>query len=422
MNYHALHTVLSGIYHIDPLQISSYEFLLDALRNGFDFEVDQDKDEFRSYTLDNVMANTVGAGSAPQATKIAVHQQRGIMLKDSMGCGHIGTRELGHRLAQQDANDDVMAQIIIFETGGGASNSPIEIADAIAKCEKPVYAWIDGMCCSAGIYSASYCKEIFAHRSTDWVGSIGTYAEYRGFKSGEKDGQGQYHYRVYATKSDHKNKSYEELIQNGNVTFVKEMVDLHRDRFERDILKNRPKADAKTHCHGDTWEASEVVGPLVDGIKTWEELIDYIVAENSESNSSGGTSSTSISNNKNQNSMKDLIVLAAVLAAAGLHDLELDAEGDLTLNSEQLTALDGALGSHNSTDISAIEKARDDAQAAQTKAEGDLAAANLRIAEMEANSGAKSTVIIPAADGAAADDMSDETPFERFDRLKSENK
>lgn len=391
MNIHALRNVINGVYMIDPLQIPNYEYMLAALLNGLSIDSKENDNDFKSFIQDAVLGQTTNAaGDAPQATQIAVHQQRGIMLRDSMGCGHIGTREVGNRLLRYDANEEVMAQIIIFDTPGGGANSSVEIADAIAKCTKPVYAWVDGMCCSAGIYSASYCKEIFAHRDTDCIGSIGTYARYTGRKNGEANANGEYTYEVYATNSENKNFEYRELIEKGNDSPIKAEVDKHRNRFVKDILANRPNATEKDHCHGNTWDASEVVDSLIDGIKPWSELIDHIVSEYKKTNSSGGASSTSNSNNKNHKPMKDLTVLAAVLASAGLQDLETDNDGDLNLTSEQLTALNSALATYNSTDVSAIEAERDSAitaretaEEAQSNAEAALVTANEEIAELK---------------------------------------
>ena len=64
-------------------------------------------------------------------------------------------------------------------------------------------------------------------------------------------------------------------------------------------------------------------------------------------------------------------------------------------------ALESALKTYNSTDIAAIEKERDDAQAAQSTAEGLLATATARVTELEAGAGAQSAAQIAAADGNA---------------------
>lgn len=413
MNIHAYRDILSGVYSINPMQIPFFEHMLYALRNGFEFDGPSEMDEFKSFLQETKLGSAATtSGQAPQATKIAVHSQRSVILRDDMGCGHVGTRTIGNRMLQADADADVMAQIIWLDTPGGDSRAFEEIRDAKAKCNKPVYAFVDVMCCSAGMHIASFCDEIYAHRATDIVGSIGTYAEYAGFKNGDKDDQGRIHYRVYATKSDHKNKEFESLFQDGNVELIKDMADKYRDRFVSDVLTNRPGANEEEHCHGDTWDASEVVGSLIDGIKTFDELVDHIVGENEQKNLSGGASSTSNSNNQNQISMKNYAALVALFALAGLSDLELDADGELNLNAEQLTALNSATEKYNSTDVAAITTERDNALAAQATAEGDLATANTehetalatantRIAELEGGAGAGTQHQIAKADGAS---------------------
>jgi len=45
------------------------------------------------------------------------------MLKHDMLCGPAGTRTLGNRLVDADADPNVIGHLLIFETGGGTANS-----------------------------------------------------------------------------------------------------------------------------------------------------------------------------------------------------------------------------------------------------------------------------------------------------------
>ena len=76
----------------------------------------------------------------------------------------------------RDAQRDPMVRGIILDMdspGGMVSGTP-ECADAVAACDKPVYAFTSGMIASAAYWIASAADGIFTTRSAA-VGSIGVY-------------------------------------------------------------------------------------------------------------------------------------------------------------------------------------------------------------------------------------------------------
>ncbi|MBQ6770673.1 MAG: S49 family peptidase [Bacteroidales bacterium] len=85
-----------------------------------------------------------------------------------------GTRQLAEWLKMGDANQRVLATILLTDSGGGAADSVRPLADAIGECKKPVLAYCDGYMCSAAYYAASYCGHIMANDPRSMVGCIGT--------------------------------------------------------------------------------------------------------------------------------------------------------------------------------------------------------------------------------------------------------
>lgn len=87
-----------------------------------------------------------------------------------------GTRGLAKAIGAAAANKDIKGIVLQFETGGGSTLGQTDFVDAIAaaKKKKPVIAYVDDFCCSAGYWAASQCDSIIANRGAE-VGSIGTY-------------------------------------------------------------------------------------------------------------------------------------------------------------------------------------------------------------------------------------------------------
>lgn len=405
MHYSILRNLLHGVYMIDPNMIWEYQFMLNSLRNGLQFEPEEEFQNTIPYNVSNQQFSTSNS-SNENPTEISVHSVRDIMLRDDMGCGHVGTRTIGKRLLKSDSDPKVFAHIIIFDSPGGASNSVAELSDAIQACEKPVYAWVDGYCCSAAIYAASYCTEIHAHRSSDVVGSVGTMVQFRGVKSGEKDANGVYEYRIYASKSTKKNKVYEEAINNGNVELVKEWLNKLNERFIGDMKNNLPGTKEDIHLTGDTWEASEVIGVFIDSVKNFNELVQHIVDQFEESNSETQQQSNSISNSNKSKTSMNLAALVALLAVSGIEIQD----GGAHLTEDQLEKINAELET-----ISGLKDQLQAAQDAQATAESNLQAANDTIAQRDETITAHEATIAdlkdePGTPGAQANTSGDDKP------------
>ena len=102
------------------------------------------------------------------------------------------------------ADDEIDAILLTFDSPGGTAAGTPEAADAVARAgqEKPVLAYVDGLCDSAAYWIASQANAIYATQSAD-VGSIGCYlavldsfraegrtGEVQMFKSGKFKGTG----------------------------------------------------------------------------------------------------------------------------------------------------------------------------------------------------------------------------------------
>lgn len=274
---------------------------------------------------------------------ISIIPVRGLMLKHDMLCGPVGTRTLGNRLLEADADPNVIGHILIFETGGGTANSVPEIAGAIATCKKPVVAWVDGMMCSAGQFAGSYCREIIVSRETDLVGSIGTMTIWEGRKANSaEDNEGVIHQRIYADDASQKNEEFETAINDGNFKLTRERI-LNPLNFEfvSEIRKNRPGVEDK-HLHGRAFPAGEVVGSLVDSIGDFNYAIQRVIAL-SGIRPTVETSSGENDRNKNQNQKTTHMKFTKMEALLGPDPMEFEADGRRTFTDDEMQAIEDAL-------------------------------------------------------------------------------
>jgi ClpP class serine protease len=276
---------------------------------------------------------------------------RGVMMKHDMLCGPRGTRTLGNRLRQADADQSVIGHILVIEGPGGSSNAVPELAEAIRECKKPLVAWVDGMMCSAHMYAGSYAKEIIASRPTDLVGCIGTLIMFQGRKSkSEEDLFNVREVTIYADQAFEKNEEYEKAINEFDFSLTKEhILNPHNEQFVKDIIANRPGVEDK-HLHGRTFPASEVVGALVDAVGPFDMAVQRVLAL-SEYKQPSASNSTQAAGNKNNSIMKFNLIQSAL----GLSDEEFVAEADgrRTFTREEMEALETALGRDNSSELQA---------------------------------------------------------------------
>ena len=210
------------------------------------------------------------------------------------GMSHAGTLQLAQRLRAFDENDKVKGHILAIESGGGSSIAVAEMAEAMQDVKKPIVVWADGLMASAALGIGSNADFIFAHRGTDKIGSIGTMIEFSGFPKSSEDKQtGKRTIRVYATKSTDKNGNFEEAINDLNFKpIIENVLDPVNERFISDMKKNRPNVK-ESQLTGEIFDASEVVGTLIDEIGTLEDAVNKVLDL--------GENSSSVNNNSNLN-------------------------------------------------------------------------------------------------------------------------
>lgn len=109
---------------------------------------------------------------------VAVIPMKGIMGKGlsalEMECGGCSMEEVAKALKLAAEDDGTSAIILEINTPGGTVNGTPELANLVADIatRKPVFAYTETQCCSAGLWVASQATHFYASQSAD-VGSCG---------------------------------------------------------------------------------------------------------------------------------------------------------------------------------------------------------------------------------------------------------
>lgn len=172
-----------------------------------------------------------------------------------------------------------IGHIFVVDTPGGSAFAKNDYQQGIAAARaagQPVISWIDGMCCSAGVAATCQTDEIYVMHENDEVGCIGTMAAFYTLADGSADEEGYVYHELYDPESFEKNREYRELANNGNADPI--LADLAEDgaSFRALVKENRP-AVTEDMIHGKVFKARDLMGILVDGVKSFDEVVDRIV-------------------------------------------------------------------------------------------------------------------------------------------------
>ena len=282
----------------------------------------------------------------------------GPVTRNGGACSY-GSRDLRDKLMDNAKHPDCIGHIFYINTPGGsawAKNDFQQAIDYAHSKNQPVIAYIDGMCCSAGMYLAALCDERYYMHPKNEIGCIGVMAAFYTEKDGEKnEATGETYHELYDPESFDKNKEMRDIANEGDdKLLVAELARLGVE-FRADVKKACPNAKDE-HLHGKVFSAEEVTGILMDGQKTLQEVFNRIVeispaAKNDDTRQNARKNIISQQLNNSIN-MKEQF--PALFAALGVEEMQMQ-EGGAFVNTDLLATLNAA--------IEAKEKAAADAQA-----------------------------------------------------------
>jgi hypothetical protein len=270
----------------------------------------------------------------------------GPITRNGGACSY-GSRELRDKLMDNAQHPDCIGHIFYINTPGGSAWAKNDFQQAIEYAHsknQPVIAYVDGMCCSAGMYLAALCDERYYMHPKNEIGCIGVMAAFYTEKDGEKNEYtGETYHELYDPESFDKNKEMRDIANDGDdKLLVAELAKLGVE-FRADVKKACPNAEEE-HLHGKVFDAEEVNGILMDGQKTLQEVFNRIVeispAAKTDANKQNARKNIITQTLNNSINMKEKF--PTLFAALQVEEMQMQ-EGGAFMNEELLANLNAAL-------------------------------------------------------------------------------
>lgn len=266
------------------------------------------------------------------------------MTRGGGACSY-GSLEIRNAIMKAAKEDKCVGHIIYCRTPGGAASTLRDFRMAIdyahSKGQK-VYMFCDGDIASGGAFLSAMCDGVYFMNPDDEIGSIGMYSAFFTMKDGAKNSitDEDYH-EYYCTKSPEKNKWYRDAA-NGNMETVAKETEEFLDELLADLKADRPSI-LDEQMKGAMYKMRDVVGSLVDGQSTMDELAQMIYNEwYSRNNNASATAGDRQSNNNQKNIMsKQYIQISAFIGNPVA--LECDKDGGVYLQTHEADALEAKI-------------------------------------------------------------------------------
>lgn len=206
---------------------------------------------------------------------IAYHRVFGTVMSDSYY--YFSSKQLQSDLLAAEANPQISCHFLHINSPGGEAWYLDRLSETLRSCEKPILTFYEQMCCSAGYYIGCHGQRIYAMTQNDYVGCIGTMCSFYDFEPYFAN-LGIKKVEAKATKSDLKNKVFDDLRKGQDEQFVKDILDPMNTQFLSEVRAQRSKIadlpDDTPVLRGETFYTPQAVElGLTDGSKTMVEAI-----------------------------------------------------------------------------------------------------------------------------------------------------
>jgi len=286
MNFPLAKEIYGTPWCVDSVSVLHLTSILKNIQNGLILEAPDKK--LNSVSLYQVKGETrllnytYDLNNTDSFEGIGIINLNGPITKNG-GRSSNGTVEMSNVMLQMAKDNRVKGFLINTDSGGGSSAAVQVMVDAInqVKETKPVFALIDkgGMAGSAAYGIISACTAIYSQDGMNIVGSVGTMIQFSGKPHGNVDQDGEKTVVLYATKSTAKNKAFEEAINNDNYEMlVNELLDPINENFINTVGSNRPQLQGTKFDDGHTVFSKDAVGTFIDGIASFDDVVNMILS------------------------------------------------------------------------------------------------------------------------------------------------
>ena len=239
-----------------------------------------------------------------------------------------------HRDMMMEAADNPLCigHIFYINTPGGsawAKNDYQQAIDYAHERGQKVYAFVDGMCCSAGMYLAALCDERYYMHPKDQIGCIGVMAAFYTIADGAHNQYDETTYHeIYDPESFEKNKEIRDIANDGDDKLLVEELTKLGVEFRADVKKACPKATDE-HLHGKVFDAADVKGILMDAQSTLGDLFAKMIKDAAASGNQAAQAAQrqTIFNNNNNPEINMASNYQTVAKMMGVDELVVTNEG-----------------------------------------------------------------------------------------------
>lgn len=369
-------SVLNGKWAIEPgFALTQGPIIANMLNQYVTFEK-QEPDKMTAFAVSPVAAARGvkysywdGFDRAPSGS-VAVVRLKGVLMKDDQYCGPAGMATIGEVIKAASTHKNIEGIVLHIDSPGSTVDGIEPLGNTIAAVEKPVVTFVDGMMASGAFWAGSHADEIIASTDTDEIGSVGVKLSFMDVQP-YYESLGIVFRTLNASTSPDKNTLFEGIRKGDKKAieqYTEEVLDVLDEKFMNIIRKNLPGAKEE-HLTGKVFFARDLMGSIVNSIGTLDDAINRVAElakEKRDANGNGGQASsnqqeetateqqgTNTSNEVSDNQNSKFIQMkqyAHVNSALGVESLEAVDEV-VSLNDEQLEALDTALGANNSEEL-----------------------------------------------------------------------
>lgn len=372
-NFHLINSIFNEAWLIS---ISNYQDQINTLLTG---------------VFDPNCETEAGEMQEPEARgTVSVISISGVLTKQRGFCGEPGMQDYGAQITNAINDPTIDAIVLKVYSGGGMVNGTDDLSQIILNSPKPIVALVEDEACSGAFWLACSCNEIVANNDIATVGSIGVLAIYNDLRKANEM-KGITEHLIFADQSSDKCREYLEVIDN-NYASAKERLNVVADKFIAHVRSRRPNVE-DSQLTGNVYFASQVVGTLIDSIGNLDFAVNRAL--------SLAQTQTQL-NNKSKMAKPQTTALAL---AAGVSAFEM-ADDQISLNADQITAVENAL-STSGTQMAALITQVADLTALQAASQATITTQAARIAELEASPGADHATAPSPVDAAASSTTQD---------------
>jgi signal peptide peptidase SppA len=352
---HLISAILKGKWAIEPgYGLAQGPVIANLLNQYIDFEK-QEPDPMSAFAIAPKAgvkrarySYREGFDQAP-AGSVAVIKLKNTLMKDDQYCGPVGTATIGEIIRTAGAHENIDGIVLHVDSPGGTVDGTEALANIVKWVEKPVVTFVDGLMASAAFWVGSQADEIIASTDTDEIGSVGVLLSFADLQPYWESLGIKFH-KIVASASTDKTKIWEDLRDGKYDTYIKEVLDPLDEKFMNVIRENLPNIENK-HLTGKVFFARELMGIVVNSIGTLDDAINRAseLAGEKKNNRETGNSAQESDDNQSIHFL-NMKQFKHVNAALGVESLE-SVDGVVSLNQDQLEALDNKLGENNSTEL-----------------------------------------------------------------------